>query len=276
MNKLSLNDAKEIAYAKIGMDLTMANRPIILDDATLDFEWGYVFYYNGKKAIETNEEEFSYFGSKPILVDKFDGSAIYVGAINRILDSELEDHRREKGYPASIKFPIKEDIGKLPLMEQVKMLFRTGEISQIKKGIKIVEEKKLFEIENFKKIIFNNAFQDWNFEEQIAAQFNHETVILNNGIGTVFPHEFNIFKDAKELSFSGVELEAVTDSILDLENLEEIKIWYSSIHKITSRVEELTSLKYIEILDSTLGEQANFILKKLEKSGRIMLEDYRK
>jgi len=267
--KLTLENAKMFAYDKIGIDLKHENRPVILDEYTLDFEWGYVFFYNGKKAIETKNSDYDYIGGCPILIDKYDGTATYVGAIGKVIDSELENYREKKGYPLTIKFPIEEDISNLPLIDQVKRIFKTGELYQIKEAMKMVETNKLFNVDCFKKIIFNNAFPDWTFEEQIAAQFKHGTIILNSKIGNIFPKDLNIFNDAKRLSFSGVKLEEITNDILQLTNLEEIEIWYSKVNQISPDIINLKNLKYIELLDSKLGKQALKTINNLKEKKNI-------
>ena len=276
MDKISLAQAQSLAYAKIGIDLTHENRPVIMDELTLDFDWGFVFYYNGKKWMETGHYEFGYIGNLPVLVDKFDGTTQHVGGIANILDSQLEAYRVSKGYPAGIKFPIGEDISHWPLLDQVRELFRTGEIAQIKRGAEMARSNQLFDLEDFAKIIYNNAFPNWNFEEQIAAQFTHESVILNSGIGSRFPVDFKIFGASKVLSLNGVQLDAITDEVLQLPNLERIQIWSSTVDQITPKINTLRHLNYVEILDSHLGEQAEAIVSDWKRGARVEVCDYRK
>lgn len=272
MVKLSLDRAKKIAYEKIGIDLDDENRPIILEEFTLDFDWGFVFYYEGKKAIETNNFEYGYIGNVPILVDKINGEANYVGGIGKILDADLENYREQKGYPNSIKFPVQENIANKPIIEKAKALFRTGEILQIKKGVKLLEENLILDLVKFKNLIFNSAFPNWTFEEMIAAQFESEELVLNNGIGNEFPDELEIFKDITSISLSGAKLKSISDDILKLPKLKSIIIWYSEIEEITSRIFELKFLERIEIWDSNLGLQAHEIIEQLRLKNNVRVE----
>lgn len=269
MKLIELERAKEIAYQKIGIDLSLENRPLILDDATLDFNWGYVFYYNGKMAIETNDSEYGYIGNLPILVDKLDGASQYVGGIGQIIDSQLEQYRVEKGYKHSIKFPINKDLTNLSKLDQAKAFFETAEIFQIKKGIEILESIQNFDIEIFSKIVSNSAFTEWSFEEMIASQFKSDSLCINNEIGNGFPSELEIFRDCTTLNLSCVEFDIIPDDLSKLNNLETIEFWYSKINVISQEIFNLGSLSYIEILDSEFGRNAEEVLNQLRKNENI-------
>lgn len=268
----SLDEAKEIAYQKIGIDLSIPNRPMIMDKYTLDFDWGYVFYYNGKKAIENNNSEFGYIGNAPILVDKFDGNTKYVGGVGSILDSQLEEYREIKGYPHSIKFPLKEDISDKTDLEKVKALFTTGEIFQIQIGIRIIEENSLVDTEELRKIIHNNIFPERTFEEMIASQFKLRSINLGSQIGNVFPIELNLFDDCTELSISGAKLDSISNNILMLPQLKKIVFWMSEVEEISSEVLKLDHLESIEIFDAKFGKQAIQMIDQLTKENQVRIE----
>lgn len=269
MNRLTLEEAKRIAYEKIGIELSIENRPIILDIYTLEFDWGFIFHYNGKKYIETEDSEYSYIGNVPVLIDRIDSSAIHVGGIGKILDSEIEKYRLTKGYPEQIKFPIGEDLERLPPIDQVKKLFKTGELLQIEKGVELIENYKLFNLKEFKRLVFNDVFPDWTFHEQIAAQFESDSVILTKSIGNEFPEELEVFNDSTKLCLSGVSIQEIGSTIIQLDKLKWIEIWYSEVDQIDSKILELQSLESIEIVDSKLGEQAILMLKELEELNRV-------
>jgi len=269
MNRLTLEEAKRIAYEKIGIELSIENRPIILDIYTLEFDWGFIFHYNGKKYIETEDSEYSYIGNIPILVDRIESSAIRIGGIGKILDSEIEKYRSTKGYPQRIKFPIKEDLDRLSPIDQVKRLFGTGELLQIEKGVELVEKHKLFDLHQFKSIVFNNAFPNWTFQEQIASQFESVSIVLTKSIGNDFPEELQIFNNSTRLNLSGVNIHEIGSTIVQLDKLKCIEIWYSEVDQISPKILEIKTLESIEIIDSKLGEQAIIMLKQLEGSNGI-------
>ena len=274
---MNLKEVINLAYKKINSSpYPDDNPPKIIDDLTIEFEWGYVFRYNSKKWVENKIEEYAYFRTAPVLVDKIDKSVHFVRQHGVIFDSELENYREKKGYSQSIKFPIRIDISEKSIIEQVKTLFRTGEIIQIQNGINLIETHKLLDLEEFKKITFNNAFPHWNFEEQIAAQFMHESVILNERIGSDFPNDLKIFNDSTKLSLSGAKINKITEIVFQLQNLERLEIWYSEVNEITTKLVESKTLKVIEILDSILGNQAEYVIEELKIKSNVEVIDYRK
>lgn len=272
MKIISLVKAKEIAYQKIGIDLSDDNRPLIMDEYTLDFDWGYVFYYNGKKAIENNNSEFGYIGNVSILVDKFDGSTKYVGGVGSILDTQLEQYREIKGYPHSIKFPLKEDISDKTDLAKVKALFMTGEIFQIQIGIQKIKENNLVDIEELRKIIHDNIFPERTFEEMIASQFKLRSINLGNQIGSVFPTELNLFYDCTELWINGAKLDSISNNILKLPQLKKIVFWMSKVEEISSEVLKLEYLECIEIFEAKFGEQAIQMVDQLSNENQVRIE----
>lgn len=44
--------------------------PVIIDEKTVELSWGWLFYYNGTKCIETGDDFYSYMGNLPLIYDR--------------------------------------------------------------------------------------------------------------------------------------------------------------------------------------------------------------
>lgn len=67
---------------------------VIVDDIT-ERSYGWVFYYQPKKFIETGEIQYSILGNSPILILKEDGSMYDLGT-HRSIESALQDYESGK------------------------------------------------------------------------------------------------------------------------------------------------------------------------------------
>ena len=52
---------------------------IILDDATIEKSWGWVFFQTSKKWHETNDIKYAIAGNAPIIVEKDTGKLFFTG-----------------------------------------------------------------------------------------------------------------------------------------------------------------------------------------------------
>ena len=143
MSPLSQKEAEEILRKELDDD--MGIRP----NRSKDFDWGTLFYIQSKEFIKSGQNP--YLGLSPRLVDKFDGSIHEIDYLG-ILDKQLEEYRARKGYPESIKFPVKVDLDKLSEIEKVFALIETKEFRQIEQAIAIVNEKELFDLKGLKDL----------------------------------------------------------------------------------------------------------------------------
>lgn len=57
---------------------------IILDDCTIEKEWGWIFFYSSKKWVETNDVQYAIAGNAPYIVNRFDGSIHETGTARSI------------------------------------------------------------------------------------------------------------------------------------------------------------------------------------------------
>jgi hypothetical protein len=212
-------------------------------------------------------------GNLPILVDKHDGSSHKVGRITKILDVELEEYRESKGYSHCIKFPLKESIeGKSPI-EQVQMLFESREIAQIKQGLAIAKEKKLFDLDEFERFMMQKkSFSANTLEETILIYFRGEQSMFfdkNNPL----PQQTDVFGRVQSLDIYKAELNELDKRYFELPKLKTITIFDSKINKLPHEILSLKELEEVHLYSSKMGWQARKMLQELQtKSVKINLD----
>lgn len=81
------------------------NSPVIISCES--FEFGWLFYYNSRKVVETNGADGDYYlGNLPYFIDKFDGEVLYFGRKYKdddtweiiSIESQIEEYFNRK-YP---------------------------------------------------------------------------------------------------------------------------------------------------------------------------------
>jgi hypothetical protein len=77
---LDFNQSKNLAQLKLNeLQASSKLEIIFIDEATISFEYGWVFFYQSKIFLETQNLDFMLGGNAPILVDKFDGIILITG-----------------------------------------------------------------------------------------------------------------------------------------------------------------------------------------------------
>lgn len=240
MKFLSLEKAREIVLGKLD------SRFGIMEKYTKDFQWGTVFTIESKEYIETGKNGI--VGVAPILVDKVDGSIHSICQKNETLDKELEEYRKARGYPHVIKFPPKGKLETMTDLEKVITLMSTGEFVQVEMAIKIVEEKKLFDLNGLGDLCYNYKIN--NLVESIARYFSGiggEYILYESTLKRL-PDEITLFKD-KITSFyiNSSKLEELPKSILRLKKLKSIYVTATPLRKMPHDLTPLENLKSVEL-----------------------------
>jgi hypothetical protein len=78
---IDFNLAKEIALRHIKSNYQVPNKEeeiSIVDDLTVEKEWGWIFIYQSHKWIETRDRRYQILGFCPIVIEKFDGNLYYL------------------------------------------------------------------------------------------------------------------------------------------------------------------------------------------------------
>ena len=81
MESLTQSQARELVARQLDAfpDYDDLGGCVILDEHTIERSWGWVFFYNSRKYVETNEFEHALFGNAPYIVNRFDGSMHVTG-----------------------------------------------------------------------------------------------------------------------------------------------------------------------------------------------------
>jgi len=74
------NTAQRLVTEKINADYNIDDDElIIIDDLTIEKDYGWIFFYNSKRYLETEDISYLIAGNSPILVEKENGSLYELG-----------------------------------------------------------------------------------------------------------------------------------------------------------------------------------------------------
>ena len=96
---LTKDQCRELALKHLGIQNERESKTRILDKETLEFAFGWVFYWQSKKFLETGDIMFMYVGNAPVLVDKLKGTAQYTGTFaptEHFIDMYLIQNYKER------------------------------------------------------------------------------------------------------------------------------------------------------------------------------------
>ncbi len=88
--------AKDIAQEELSrMSKKSLIELAIMDGQTIEFQYGWVFFYQSKKFLETNNMDCMVAGNAPFIIDKHDGS-LHVTGTGLDIDFYIEEYVRNK------------------------------------------------------------------------------------------------------------------------------------------------------------------------------------
>ncbi|MBT30625.1 MAG: hypothetical protein CMO01_13275 [Thalassobius sp.] len=229
-----------------------------------DFEWGIIFYWNSKDYVEKGTNLIS--NNTPVLIDKIDQSFHFINDLENFatLDQQLENYRVIKGYAHTIKFPPKADLSNMSDIEKALYLMRSREFIQIQQAIEIINEKKLFNLNSFLKLLYPKYD---NVLETIANNILNlkGEYILNNIALKAIPSEINIFKnDITGIYIHDCKIEELPNEITDLHNLKYILVELSPLKKIPFDLRKLRELESVNLVLTNISDSdiSKFLLPK--------------
>jgi len=79
---LTKQDARALVLAHISgaaTTLPPGDEIVTVDDATIEREWGWLFFYTSKRWLEKKEFRYALIGNAPIIVEKSTGNLIVTG-----------------------------------------------------------------------------------------------------------------------------------------------------------------------------------------------------
>jgi hypothetical protein len=92
---LNKEQAREIALKEIMKRWHIEDdEPAIVDEQTLEEDFGWVFFYDSKLFLETQFFSYCIAGNSPIIVNKYDGSTLATGTA-RPAEYYIEEYRKE-------------------------------------------------------------------------------------------------------------------------------------------------------------------------------------
>jgi len=244
-NKITVEKAVELALQEISSKVSEDIIPMIIEEYTIIFDWGIVFCWNDERGLTKKDKGKFLIGRHEVLVDRISQKVMFLK--EPFLDIELEKYRESKGYPHSIKFPSKIDLSTLDEISRVIVLLGTEEVHQINQGIKIIEEKKLFDLRNLLKAKVGKETEDLLMDS-----------LKYMGWGGIVWYESELMTMPKEVEL----LKLTTDSILILN---------SQLKKLPNEILELKNLEKIEI-DNTPIEDMPMDLRGLKNLRKIIIE----
>ena len=92
---ISKSEAKKAAHSYLNSrsDLKRDFTLVIVDEYTIEKEYGYIFFYDSSKHIETGDVEYALAGNAPILIDKLTG-CLYVTGTAYPIEHYLENYEK--------------------------------------------------------------------------------------------------------------------------------------------------------------------------------------
>ena len=78
-------EARDLAEAYVeNVDLPDSDIAIVLDDATIEKSWGWVFFYNSRKFIEIDDFSSQLAGNCPLIIERSSGQLLETGTARPI------------------------------------------------------------------------------------------------------------------------------------------------------------------------------------------------
>ncbi len=93
---LSYADAKHLAEEAINKGYNVpGDQLVVIDGFTMQKDYGWVFFYNSSRYLESNDESYLVAGNSPLIVEK-DGTMHWLGTAKPVEEylAAFESHRR--------------------------------------------------------------------------------------------------------------------------------------------------------------------------------------
>ena len=90
---LEKEKAKELAMTRILELKHVGYEPVIVDEETIERDFGWVFFWTSREYIETQDYRFLLAGNCPIIVNRFDSSTHLTGTA-RDIEYYIDEYER--------------------------------------------------------------------------------------------------------------------------------------------------------------------------------------
>jgi hypothetical protein len=91
---LTKPEAVELVSKKLRQMSTPDDPFVVVDADTIEKPFGWVFFYNSKKFLETGAFSYSLAGNGPVMVNKHDGTVEFFGTVKPPLEF-IEEYERK-------------------------------------------------------------------------------------------------------------------------------------------------------------------------------------
>jgi Immunity protein 35 len=91
---LDRSDALALVLGKLTGMAPVGDEWVVLDEKTVEKSYGWIFFYNSRKFVETGQIIHRLAGNGPVIVNKFDESIEFYGS-NPSVDIILEGYERK-------------------------------------------------------------------------------------------------------------------------------------------------------------------------------------
>lgn len=92
-------DARNLAERYLAkLPISPSNDLVILDEHTIETDFGWVFFWNSKRYLGTGEFEHALAGNTPLIVDRRDGS-VHSTSTAVPVEESIERYRRAHAVP---------------------------------------------------------------------------------------------------------------------------------------------------------------------------------
>jgi hypothetical protein len=94
INKETAQKIVEIELSKLTL-INNLDEIVIIDDLTIEKDFGWVFFYNSKAFLEKREARYMLIGNAPIIVDRESGLLYFTGTAKSI-DKYIEEFAKDR------------------------------------------------------------------------------------------------------------------------------------------------------------------------------------
>jgi hypothetical protein len=97
---LTREEAKKLVHSRINAHDPHVNQVVelvIIDDETIEKEYGWVFFYQTKEYLKTGNIIDALAGNAPYIVNKYNGELIETGTANPV-EEYIAEYESESGY----------------------------------------------------------------------------------------------------------------------------------------------------------------------------------
>jgi hypothetical protein len=94
---LTKTEALEIVSKRLQQMSTPADPFVVVEKNTIEKPFGWVFFYNSKKFVETGESRYRLAGNGPVIVNKHNSSVEFFGSSKPPLETVAEYEQKLAG-----------------------------------------------------------------------------------------------------------------------------------------------------------------------------------